>query len=319
MNRTQQILIAVILVQIVIGVLVFLPQGSPVSAEVLLFSGLSKDKVTSLSLESSGSKISFTKEGDLWVLPDADKYPADVTKIEAFLDKVLAIRNDRLIAENESSFKRLQVTAEDNVAKISFTTSDAKSYLLLMGSASGPAATNVRLDGQDKVYLTDKISTWDVSIDASNWIKVVYLETTYADMTYMSFSNQNGTFTFEKDVDGNWNMDGLSGDETLNPNNLISVLNRLTLLNMSTPLGKENKPEYGMNNPSAVVVLRTNNAVDGEKEFTLTIGALNTDKNNFYVKSSASDYYVLIPNFSVDSFITRKKDDFLMVHATPTP
>lgn len=319
MNRTQQILSALIIVQIVIGVLVFLPQGASTSAEVLLFSGLSKDKVTSLTVDSSGSQISFTKEGDQWVMPDNDNYPADITKIEAFLDKVLAIRNDRMIAENETSYKRLQVTAEEYVAKISFTTGDGKSYVLLMGSTSGPAATNIRLDGQDKVYLTDRLTTYDVSTEASNWVDTTYLKTNYEDINYLSFSNQNGTFSFEKDTSGNWSMAGLTGDETLNSNNLISVLNRLTTLSMTTPLGKENKPEYGMDTPSAVVIVRTSNATDGEKEITLTIGAMNADKNKFYVKSSTSDYYVIIPNYSVDAFISRSKEDFLTVHATPTP
>jgi hypothetical protein len=85
---------------------------------------------------------------------------------------------------------------------------------------------------------------------------------------------------------------------------------------MQSPLGKEAKPEYGLDKPSATVtaVVSDTNAT---KVYTLKIGAKDS-QGNYPVISSDSPWYVKVPGASVEPFINAKTETFL-AQATPTP
>jgi hypothetical protein len=321
MNRTQRILAAVIILQVAIGVIIYWPHTSVSSQGAPLFEGLSQDQVTSLILEGADGTVSvFQKQPDnTWLLPAADNFPADATKITELLDKVFKIRNGRLVAQTESSLQRLQVADDKFASKITMGMADGTTKILYVGSSTGEGATHVRLGDQDIVYLTDQLTSYDTDAAVNNWVDVVYLKLTYADINYLTYTNSSGTVEFQMDADGTWSMSGLTGDQVFNPNNLSSMLNRLTLVNLLEPLGTENKPEYGMDNPAATILVRTHNADTGDQEITLTVGAKITDKGAYVLKSSTSPYYVLISDYNMDSFVTRTLYDYLTVHATPTP
>jgi hypothetical protein len=321
MNRTQKILAAIIVVQVAIGVFLYWPK-TPISSQgALLLGGATSDQVTSLTLENTdGTQSVFEKQADgTWLLPQADDYPADTTKITALLDKLVKIRDGRLVTETTSSQKRLQVADDAYYNKITLAFADGTSQTLYIGTSAGAGATHVRLSGQDSVYLTDQLTSYDADAAVNNWVDVEYLTTTYADINYLTFTNAEDTMEFQLDSAGTWTMSGLTGDQVFNPNNLSSMLNRLTILNLLEPLGKTEKPEYGMATPSATIYFTTHNAETGDQEITLIVGALNADKNAYYVKSSTSEYYVLVSSYNLDSFVTRTKNDFLTVHATATP
>jgi hypothetical protein len=321
MNRTQKTLAAVIVLQVAIGAFIYWPK-TPISRQgALLLSGITSDQVTSLTLENTdGTQSSFQKQVDgTWLLPQADDFPADATKITDLLDKVFKIRDGRLVTETTSSQKRLQVADDSFYNKITLGLADGTSKIMYVGTTAGAGATHVRIGGQDSVYLTDQLTSYDADAAVNNWVNVEYLKETYADINYLTFTNASDTVEFQMDSAGTWTMSGLVGDEVFNPNNLSSMLNRLTILNLLEPLGKTEKPEYGMATPSATIYFTTHNADSGDQEITITVGALNADGNAYYVKSSTSEYYVLVASYNLDSFVTRTKVDFLTVHSTPTP
>jgi hypothetical protein len=318
-NRFQQILIGVLIVQVALSVFLLWPHQAVSNAELLL-GGMTKDQVVSLTIaDGKGVSSTFARADAGWVLPDRDNFPADSIKLEGMLDNLAKIKMDRLVTQTVDSQARLKVAADDFATRVTLNLSDGSSKIIYLGTQAGVGANNVRLDGDNNVYLTNVISSYEVGANAGAWIDTTYLQLEYADMSYLNFTNSLGVNEFQKGADGSWTMSGLVGDETFNPNNLTSMLNRLAIVSMAEPLGKENKAEYGMDAPLAVINVRTENAVNGSQDITLTVGALNTETNQYYLKSSASEYYVTIPNYSVETFITRSKVDFLTVHSTPTP
>jgi hypothetical protein len=121
-------------------------------------------------------------------------------------------------------------------------------------------------------------------------------------------------------------MKGLAAGEEFNANNLTTLLTRLSSLNMTRPLGKQAKPEYGLDKPSAVITVMAKDDADGDKTYTLRIGAKETPavsngqaaQNSAYVAiSSESSYYAQIADYGVEDFVTRTRNDFLNLPPTP--
>jgi hypothetical protein len=125
--------------------------------------------------------------------------------------------------------------------------------------------------------------------------------------------NSNGTFTFARDGEGTWTMEGLTADETLNEAQVNAVLRRGAFVTMVEPLGKTEQSTYGLDEPSAVVTLETT-----EKTVTLRVGARDPEDNSYVVISSESPYYVRIAEFGARELVEFTRDDFLQTEPTPT-
>ena len=85
---------------------------------------------------------------------------------------------------------------------------------------------------------------------------------------------------------------------------------------MVRPLGKDLKPEYGLEPPAATVTISTRPQNGDPKEYVLLIGAQDSATKNYAVKFSESPYYVHVPEFSVQDVLT---SDVAAFAATPTP
>ncbi|NIV28342.1 MAG: DUF4340 domain-containing protein, partial [Anaerolineae bacterium] len=92
-------------------------------------------------------------------------------------------------------------------------------------------------------------------------------------------------------------MADLAEDETLNTSAVQTLLSRATSVNLLRPLGTEEKAEYGMDNPIAVVTLRTQSEEEGTKNYTLRVGAKDPEDNSYVVISSESPYYARVSEF----------------------
>ena len=126
-------------------------------------------------------------------------------------------------------------------------------------------------------------------------------------------ANANGTFTFVKEGE-DWTLVGLAEGETLAAGKISDIVSKSSRVTMLRPLGKTEKPEYGMNAPLATVTLKSADAV-----YTVQVGAKNTTDNTYTVKSSESEYYVAVAEYSVKSLVENTREDFLQApEETPT-
>ena len=315
-TRLQQLLIGVLVLQLALAALVFWPRPVASGSGEPLLSGVQVGDVTGLTVtDDTGQTVTLAKQGDSWVAPAAGDYPADAAKITPVLDKLVAITTGRLVAQTAAGHAQLQVADDKFARKIELTTAEGVRTVYL-GSAAGGSSVHVRLGGQDNVYLASGPNTWEVAGDVASWVNPVYFEASSADVTGFTLVNRNGEFPFVKDAQGNWSLPGLAADETLNPNNVISLVDQATTVRMTKPVGKTVDAAYGMAEPSAVVTLRYKSG-DVEKTTTLTIGAQDPADQAYYAKSSDSEYYVKVAEYSVQTLIERGRAEFLQ--GTPTP
>jgi hypothetical protein len=315
MNRPQQVLAGILALQIVLIAVAFWPRTTSTGAGAPVFSNLGAGDIVALTVtDADGNTVQLHKQDEGWVLPDADSYPADADKVSAVLDKIAGLTTSRLVTQTSSSHKRLQVSADDFVRRIDFETAKGDQYTLFLGSTPQYGAMHFRVDGQDETYLTSDFSTWDARAEPAAWIDTSYVKVDEASVRKLTLENANGSFTLTKGEDGNWTMAGLRSGETLSQTQVDSLVRRAASVAMDRPLGKEEKPEYGMDQPGAVVRLET-----ADSTLTLRVGAQDPEDQSYVVISSESPYYVRVASYAVKDLVEETRDGFLELPPTPTP
>jgi len=313
MKRHHWILLGTLVAQILLVVLVFWPRSRAATAANPAFPDLNPEHVTQITItDEDGDSLILARQAGEWVLPEADGFPADQDRVSEFLTKITELDTGRLVTTTAGSHKRLRVAEDDFIRRIDLETASGEHYELYLGSSPRYNVTHFRIQGQDETYLTDALATWSTNADPASWIDTMYLSVAESDLQAITLRNSHDTLEFTRDAEGNWQLAGLAEGEALDQGRVTSFVARMTSLNMQRPLGKSERPEYGLNAPQAELALHTL-----DKEIVLKIGNLDSEKRAYTVKSSESPYYVQVSQYSVSDLIDKTKQDFVL--ATPTP
>lgn len=317
MDRRNQILALLLVIQVaLVGWFFFRPGATTVAAGKLL-PDLTAADLTAVTVQEQDKSVKLAKVGDGWTLPDNGDFPVDAVKVTDLISKLVTIDTGRLVASNAASYNRLKVADDDYVKRIDMTRGDGTTQSLLIGTAPNARATNVRLGGTEQVYLANQINAFEISTDINGWINTVYVEAPQEQMQIVSIQNISGTIDFTRVDTTTWTLRDLASNEIFNANNFSTVQSRLGSMQMIAPLGKENQPEYGLDNPSAVVTITLQAPGEELKTLTLTVGAKDAEEKNYYAKSSASEYYAKIATFTLEQFVTDTRDRYLQPPPTP--
>jgi hypothetical protein len=313
MKKSIQILTAVLAVQILIIVLVYWPRSGPGAGEgVPLLQESDAASVTGITIEDSeGNRIRLAKSGEAWILPEADDFPCKSESVEAFLTKLSAITLGQPVTRTEESQAKLQVAAQDFMRKVTLEIQGGE-IVLYLGSSPSYGATHIRLEGQPETYLNSALQSYEVNANAASWVDTSYLKLAQTDITSLSLQNGNGSWRFVRDAQGDWRMPTLVEGELLNETQVDSLLNRVASVTMMRPLGVEELPSYGMDEPLALVTVGIDDAT-----YTVQVGAKDPDDNSYVLKSSESPYYVVVSDYTAGIFVTTGSADLLL--PTPTP
>jgi hypothetical protein len=320
MNRLNRILIGALALQLVLAVVVFWPRtaGSGAEAESL-FPGVEADQIQEVTLTGAdGTTITLAKRDGSWVLPEADDYPADPERIEPLVDGLAALEADRLVTQTSASHERLQVAEDAFERRIDFQTADGTLHRVYLGTSPSFGVAHVRAGGQDEVYLTSDLSSQDAGVEATSWVGTTYFSVPSEEVVAITVENAQGTLEFEKEGES-WALTGLAPDDTLNEGMVRSFVNRAISVSLLRPLGMEDLDAYGMQEPNAIVTIRTLGEDAVEETYTLRVGAQDPEDNGYVVKSSESPYYVRVREFSVQDLVEKGYDDFIELPPTPTP
>ena len=309
-SRRNQILAGAAILQAVVAAIVLWPRANAgaATAEPLLpnlASGLSGFTITNADDES----LSLAKDGGTWVLPDADNYPADAEKVTELIDKLADVTRARLATRTDGSHRRLKVHPDEFERRLDMKLDGDTA--LYVGSSVGARSAHVRLDGADEVYLASDLSSWQMSPTENSWIDTVYLTIEKDDITHVLLRNDSGAMEFDKDAEAGWSLVGIADDEEFDEAKLTTLINRVSSLRMSKPLGREEKSEYGLAQPAAALTVTTKVGEDGENTYTLKVGARSSDEDDFVVRSSESMYHVEVSKWTAEDFTTRKREDFI--------
>jgi hypothetical protein len=319
MNRQNQILSMMLVVQLALTAFIFWPRTAA-TAGGSLFAGLEADTIVKLTVsDATGQHIQLAKGPSGWVLPQADDYPTQADKVPALLTKLAALKTNRLVTQTSASHKRLKVADQDYERLIEFELADGTRHKLYLGVSAGYQNVHVRADSNNEVYLASGLSAADAAAEASGWVDTRYFSAPQDQIVALTLENKNGRLEFEKNDAGAWTMKGLAAGEMVNENNIKSLVSRAATINLLQPLGKTGQDAYGLQSPNAVVTLQTRDANGAVKSYTLQVGAQDDKDNSFVMISSESPYYVRVANFTAQDFVQKARQDFIQAPPTPSP
>jgi len=310
MNRRNQILGAILVLQLILVAVVFWPRARGGAVGQPLFPGVEASQVVTLTVTVAGHEgVDMAKVDAGWELAGTDGFPVVSSTVTAALEQIVALSGDRAVATAASSQKRLRVTADNYERLVEFELSDGSRHRLYVGTSPSYSTTYVRADDQKEVYLST-LKASDLGSGPSFWIDTTYVAVTQDLVTGMALQNKQGTFEFEKKGEA-WTMKGLAAGETLDTGQVTSILSSVSSLRMVKPLGKTEKPEYGLAEPLAELEVTT-----PDKVYMLTVGALSSDGSTYVVSASESAYIVQVSQYTLSKLVENGRDAFL---AQPTP
>ena len=326
MSRRNQILAAVLAFQLVLVAVISWAKSAPVPGGEPLFLGLEADQVVRVTIhDEQGEHIELAKRTGNWVLPGAENYPCEEDQVAKLLEQIAGLKTDRLVTQTRASHERLKVSEQIYAHSIEVESADGTGHKLYLGTSPSYSVIHVRAEVQDQVYLASGLSSADVSTRAANWVDTLYFSVPQDQVVAVTLENANGTFEFRKGDDDEWTMSDLAPDETLNKNNVTSLVNRVASVRMLRPLGKEVQESYGLQNPSAVVVIQAPDEDGKSKTYVLHVGAKSDEDDaagaspSYVFKSSESPYYVRVAEYTAKDLVEKTRDDFLELPPTPTP
>ena len=320
MNRRNLVLAGALLFQLILVAVVLWPRSRAAGEEgQALFADVEAAQIVALSIsDANGETINLAREAGSWVLADADGYPCQEGKVPELLAKLVGLKSGSLVTQTSASHKRLKVAEDDYERRIEFELADGTRHQLFIGSSPTFNAAHIRVAGQDEVYLTSNLSATDAGIQPTSWVDRTYFSVTRADVVGLTVENENGEFGFVK-VGDDWSLKDLTPDETFNLTNFQTLLSRASSVAMVRPLGREEQESYGLQSPRAVVTIRTHNDEEGDKVYTLRVGAQDAQDNSYVITSSESPYYVRVSEFTAQDFVEKSRDDYLELPPTATP
>ncbi len=321
MTKQNKLLAGLLALQAVVLIVVFWPSSSG-SGVGKLFPGLEEVKVTGVTItDPEGRSIRLTRSPFGCVLPDADDYPCLKGKLPAFLNRVAAITTASQVAETKGSHKRLKVADDEFERIIELETAGGARHKLYLGTSPRARSGHVRADGQDQVYLATGLSASDASVQATAWVDPVYFSVPEDKIAVLTQENSKGRLQLKKEEGGDWTLQGEDPGGTLDQAKAKALVTNLGSLRLLRPLGKEELGSYGLKEPTAVVTIQTADGDSSSNERVLRIGAKDPEETGFFVKSSDSPYYVIMPDYAVQDFIDKGSADLLetVTEATQEP
>ena len=283
-------------------------------------SELQEGEVAELLIEDmQGRTIHLAYRGpEEWVLPIADDYPIIDVYADQLIEDMVELDNARPVTQTEASHDRLMVGTEMYERKVTATMANGATDVLYVGTTPVSRATHVREEGDDNVYISNDLTHREVSTQVIRWVDPVIYSVNQRRIRSFVLTNANGSFEFDRDEEDNWHMRGLEEGETFNPNNLISLVTTVSSISLTQPLGREEKPEYGMLLPQATIVLgeETDDVVS---PVTIVIGADTETANRVVLKTSESPWFVEVNRFTVERLIERTREDFLVQPPADAP
>lgn len=316
MKRHIQILSVLLILQIGLTAVIFWPRSidSSEAGEALL-TGLTSEEIHQINIvDGDGDSITLARSEEGWVLPERDDFPVVSEKVDTLITGLMEITTDRLIARSESSHRQLKVAADEFERKIELSSGNANLRTLYIGSSPSFGSAHIRLAGDVETYLTGSIAAHQANADAASWVDTAYHSVPQEEILGIRLKNANGAWVFEKDDEGNWDLEGLMDGEQLNASAMSTLENRAASINMSEPLGLEDSVAYGLAKPQATLVVETE-----ENTITLHVGAFDEESSSYVVKSSESPYYVRVSEFTAKSLVENAREDFVQLLPTATP
>jgi hypothetical protein len=328
MNKTNRFLIIALFVQVAIlimGMSLAKEDGTRTQKSMKVFEGLDPAKVTKIKIlgepKDAGDSaapgqqsVELVKDGTSWVLPGADNYPVDPTKVNELLEKLQKLKSRGPVLTKKTYHKKLEV-AEDKFQRLVTLTMDGKDVKFYVGSSPSFKNVHFRRDGSDEVLQVGDLTQWEIGARPADWVERAYVKIPEKDVWGLTIQNKTGMIKLAKSAFGEWTAQGINGP--LKKTVIDDLVRKAGTINVEEPVGKSEKPEQGLAEPLATVSIETGtSSITGKmpdeiKTDVVRIGSKIDKDNRYYAKSTTSGYVVQVASWGVEPFVTKTAKDLI--------
>jgi hypothetical protein len=327
MNRTQQILVGLLALQIVLILVVRSPFAHTTDGSSLrpLLPGL--DAFTPARIEllggEDGATVNLRKQDGQWTIAEAGGYPADTSKIDELLNDLKQIRVRRPVVSSgryHSAFKVEDNEFEGRIRIYDDSAADKPEVDLILGDSPNYRITHARIAGEDPVYEVRDLAPYDVRAAVGSWADKELVQIPVEHVVELEVENDSGSFRLVKGPEG-WSIaePASLADTTLDTSKVEGLIRAAAALRIDQPVGPLDEAAQGLNEPAATVTLRYSSSGEpfgsGDEspavdEVVVRIGGKVPDKDTQrYVTRSGFDYTATVFDSSVSKLVDQKPGD----------
>jgi len=124
------------------------------------------DKVVILG---ENGEIALEKEGESWRLPTYQNLPANQSKLDETVEKLVTLQSGWPVATSSFSRKRFDVSEDKFQRKIQLHSGGELANTVYLGTSPGYRSVHVRRDGDDNIYAV-KLATHDFPVKNEDWL-----------------------------------------------------------------------------------------------------------------------------------------------------
>lgn len=324
MNRTQTTLAGLLLVQVLLILLVrspFAGSAGPAGLHPLLTT-LGAELVPSrVTLESGERRLTMERGEQGWTIDELHGFPADADKISTLVDDLRDLSVRRPLVTSPRYHASFKVGDQDNEGRVKvWSEGDEPVADLILGSSPGYRLVHVRLAGEDAVYETRGLSSYDVRPDSEAWIRKELVDSAGGEIVRLALKNAQGSFEIARE-DGGWSVvvPGKLAGRALDPTAVETLLSGLDSMVLAAGVGPLDADAQGLGEGATVLRLGfAGEAQDPEEEeVVVRIGAEPEDEDTKrYVTREGFGFAGTIWDSSVDKLLTQELDP-LLAPATP--
>ena len=206
-----------------------------------------KSEVDQLVITDGDEPVELARKNGKWLT--AGDFPIEDGKVDAMLSKLADLKFGLPVATSDSALSRFKVSEKDFERHIQLKKSDDMLAEIYVGSGAGARKSHVRNGSQNAVY-TAAIGSYDIPASLDDWQDKGLLILNTDDVKKLEISG----ITLEKvkasDSDDDkamkWKAAALESGKTLDQQALKDAISPLVNMRISKVLGKDSKPEYGL-------------------------------------------------------------------------
>ncbi len=134
------------------------------------FASFDPAKISTVQISAGdGKKVTLTKNGKSWLLPDAYSAPADSGQVEDLLQKVAKAKLGLAVASTKGAAKRFKTADNEFERHVVLKEGDKAVVDFYLGSSAGLRQSYARLSGKDEV-ISIPVSGFEAEAEADKWL-----------------------------------------------------------------------------------------------------------------------------------------------------
>ena len=300
-KQTNLILITVLILQLALIAFLYRPGQEKLPPRLNLFEGLVAEQVTAIDItDDEGNSLSLTREGKSWTV-GSNNYPADQESIKTLLAKIAKLQSARVVTRTRASHSRLKAGKELFNRKVVLK-GEGEETQFFLGTAPGSKSVHLRRAGEDEVYLTNNLASWELQADKESWWQTKYVNLDQ-EIQELALQNANGVIHLSKDEDGNWQLKENPDGRSLDQQQVEELVESLNPISISKYLDQPPKADKA---PITTINYQTK-----ETKLTLQIWPKDEEHGDYTVKSSQSTFHAKIRSYILDQAIKIKQGVFV--------